>query len=294
MPRAPRAPGPRAPGPRAPGPRAPVSRAPLPRAPLSRGAVILSLDSRGVASLDLNRPEVGNAYNGTMIAGMIAAIDELSGNPRLRVVLLRGIGKHFQAGADLAWTKSVSEDSRKENFDVSRATAEAVDRLNRLAVPTLALVQGACFGGGTGFVAACDLVIAADNAVFSIAEVRWGLTCAIIIPELSAAVGVRQLRRYALSGERFTAAEAQRIGLVHQIVPLQNLAAAGEAMIGQLLGSAPLATAATKALLLAQASEGFAARRDVLVREHAARRQSAEAREGLAAFAARRAAKWLP
>jgi methylglutaconyl-CoA hydratase len=280
--------------PRSPVPRSPVPRTPLSRGPTPSGAVVMSLDPRGVASLDLNRPEVGNAYNGTMIEGILAAIDDLSGNPLLRVVLLRGIGKHFQAGADLEWTKSVGEDSGEENLRVSRATAEAVGRLNRLAVPTIALVQGACFGGGTGFVAACDVAIAADNAVFSIAEVRWGLTCAIIIPELSAAVGVRQLRRYALTGEQFTAAEAQRIGLVHHVVPLADLAAAGETMIGQLLGSAPLATAATKALLIEQASEGFAARRDALVAQHAAQRQSAEAREGLAAFATRRAAKWLP
>jgi enoyl-CoA hydratase/carnithine racemase len=143
---------------------------------------------------------------------------------------------------------------------VSRATAEAVDRLNRLPVPTIALVQGGCFGGGTGIVAACDVVIAADNAIFSIAEVRWGLTAAIIIPQLSDAISVRQLRRYALTGERFGAAEAQRIGLAHQVVPLDRLAAAGEEMIARVLENGPVAMAETKALALQSAWGGFDAR----------------------------------
>jgi methylglutaconyl-CoA hydratase len=254
--------------------------------------VVLNLDARGVATLDLNRPDVGNAYDGAMLAGMLGAMDALSRTPGVRALLLRGIGKHFQAGADLTWTRLVSEGSGEENIQASAATAAAVDRLNRLPVPTLALVQGACFGGGTGIVAACDVVLAAADAVFSIAEVRWGLTAAIIIPQLSAAVGVRALRRYALTGERFDAEEARRIGLVHGVVARADLAAAGERMIAQLLGSAPQATAETKALLIAAAEEGLAGRHDALVARHAQKRQSTEAREGLAAFAERRAARW--
>ena len=150
--------------------------------------VIASLDARGVASVTLNRPEVGNAYNGAMIEGLLSAMDELAAKPGVRVVVLQGNGKHFQAGADLKWIREVRDASAEENERVSRATAEAVDRLNRLPVPTVALVQGGCFGGGTGMIAACDVVIAADNAIFSIAEVRWGLTAAIIIPQLSDAI----------------------------------------------------------------------------------------------------------
>src|SRR5207249_10014973 len=109
---------------------------------------------------------------------------------------------------------------------------------------------GGCFGGGTGLVAACDVVIAAEDAVFSIAEVRWGLTAAIILPQLADAIGVRQLRRYALTGERFGAAEARRIGLVHEVVPRAELEAAGERMLGQLLEDGPVAVAQTRALAL--------------------------------------------
>src|SRR6478672_4466291 len=139
-------------------------------------------------------------------------------------------GAKPMSGADLAWVRGIATASKQENLRASRATAEAVDRLNRLPVPTVALVQGGCFGGGTGIVAACDVVIAADNALFSITEVRWGLTVAIIIPQLSDAISVRQLRRYALTGERFGAADARRIGLVHEVVPLAALEAEGAKM----------------------------------------------------------------
>jgi methylglutaconyl-CoA hydratase len=162
-----------------------------------------------------------------------------------------------------------------------------------LAVPTVALVQGGCFGGGTGIVAACDVVIAADNAVFSIAEVRWGLTAAIIIPQLSDAISARQLRRYALTCERFDAAEARRIGLVHQVVPLERLAAAGQEMVARLLENGPQAMAETKAWILESAWGGFdRATFDALSASHAAKRRSAEAAEGLASFAEKRAANW--
>ena len=125
-------------------------------------------------------------------------------------------------------------------------TAEAVQRLNLLPVPTIALVQGACFGGGTGIIAACDIVIAADNATFSIAEVKIGVAGTIIIPQLNDAIGLRQVRRYALTGERFDAQEALRIGLVHEVVPPGDLEAAGERMVGHLLANGPDAVAATK------------------------------------------------
>ena len=220
---------------------------------MTQAPVLHSVDERGVASVVLNRPEVGNAYNSDMIEGLLSAMDRSGARLGVRAVLLKGNGRHFQAGADLAWVGSVSRASMEENIHASKTTAEAVDRLNRLPVPTVALVQGGCFGGGTGIVAACDVVIAADNAMFSISEVRWGLTAAIIIPQLNDAVSVRQVRRYALTGERFGAAEAQRIGLVHQVVPLDDLAAAGEAMVARLLENGPVAMAETKALALESA-----------------------------------------
>jgi methylglutaconyl-CoA hydratase len=255
--------------------------------------VIADIDARGVASVTLNRPEVGNAYDEALIQGLLAALDDMSARPELRAVLLRGNGRHFQAGADLKWINAVRAASAEENERVSRATAEVVDRLNRLPVPTVALVQGGCFGGGTGMIAACDVVIAADDAIFSISEVRWGLTAAIIIPQLSDAISARQLRRYALTGERFGAAEAQRIGLVHAMVPAVDLAGAGESMVARLLENGPRAIAETKACIL-ESSWGCFDRPtfDALVRSHAAKRRTAEAAEGLASFAEKRPARW--
>jgi methylglutaconyl-CoA hydratase len=259
----------------------------------STGPVLWSLDERRVARVALNRPEVNNAYDESLIQGLLAAMDALGAVAGLRAVVVTGAGKHFQAGADLKWIDAVRRSSPDENLRVSRATADAVRRLNLLAVPTVALVQGGCFGGGTGLIAACDIVIAADNAMFSIAEARWGLTGAIIVPQLNDAIGVRQVRRYALTGERFGAEEARRIGLVHEVVPMSELAAAGERIITALLANAPKAIAETKALALASAfGNPDTATFDRLVETHARKRQSAEAAEGLASFAEKRAARW--
>ncbi len=260
---------------------------------MTNPAVLYGLDGRGVATVTLNRPEVRNAYNGDMIQGLLAAMDALGPRPELRALLLTGAGKHFQAGADLKWIRAVGAASGEENRRVSRATAEAVDRLNRLPVPTVALVQGGCFGGGTGMIAACDVVIAAADAVFSISEVRWGLNPGIIVPQLIDAMSFRQLRRYALTGERFDAAEARRIGLVHVVVPPDALASAGEEMIARLLENGPLAMAETKAMALESAWGRMSPTTfDALIDRHAAKRRSAEAAEGLASFAEKRAADW--
>lgn len=260
---------------------------------MTQHAVLHGIDARGVATVTLNRPEVNNAYDAGLIQGLHDAMDQLGNHPGLRVVVLRGEGKHFQAGADLKWITRVAGQSAEENARVSRATSLAVHRLNTLAVPTVALVQGGCFGGGTGIVAACDMVIAADNALFSIAETRWGLTAAIILPQLADAIGARQVRRYALTGERFGAAEARRIGLVHEVVPLAELAAAGEKIVIQLLQNAPQANAQTKAAALEFAWGGVdQATFDRLVAQHAAKRRSAEGAEGLASFVEKRAARW--
>ena len=255
--------------------------------------VLCSVDSRGIATVTLNRPEVNNAYDAELISGLLKGMDSLDKTAGLRVVVLKGNGKHFQAGADLKWIRSVAGQSQEENEKASRDTGMAVKRLNELPLPTVALVQGGCFGGGTGIVAACDVVIAADNAMFSIAETRWGLMAGIILPQLADAIGVRQVRRYALTGERFGAEEARRIGLVHEVVPLAELDAAGERVVDALLQNAPEANAVTKkrALQFAFGSPGAAAF-EALVKEHAAKRCSEEASEGLASFAGKRPARW--
>jgi methylglutaconyl-CoA hydratase len=256
--------------------------------------VLSHLDHRGVVAITLNRPQVGNAYNGELIEALLEALAEFADKPGVRALLLAGNGRHFQAGADLSWVRELaSRGSEAENLAASRATAAAVDRLNRLPIPTVALVQGGCFGGGTGIIAACDIVIAAEDAIFSIAEVRWGLTAAIILPQLSDAMSVRQLRRYALTGERFGAAEALRVGLVHKLVAPHELAGAGEAMLASLISNGPSAIAQSKAAALKSAWDGLSAESlDRLVVAHARQRRSAEAAEGLSVFAEKRAADW--
>ena len=258
------------------------------------GPVLWIVDARGVATVTLNRPEVYNAYNGDMISGLLKAYDAL-GKQALRAVVITGQGKNFQAGADVGWLNTVRQSSPAENLRASRMTAEAVQRLNLLPVPTVALVQGYCFGGGTGIVSACDIVIAADNAMFSIAEVRVGVAGTIIIPQLNDAIGLRQVRRYALTGERFDAKEAHRIGLVHEVVPLAELEAAGERIVGHLLSSGQDAIAQTKICALRSAWAHLdEAEFTALIETHSAKRQSAEAAEGLAAFLEKRPARWAP
>ncbi|MEL6372822.1 MAG: enoyl-CoA hydratase-related protein [Pseudomonadota bacterium] len=257
--------------------------------------VLLNVEAHGVARITLNRPEVNNAYNGAMIDGLLDAQNALAARDDVRVIVLQGNGRHFQAGADLTWIDEVRRSSAQNNAEVSARTARAVDQLNHAPVPTVALVQGGCFGGGTGIVAACDCVIAADDALFSIAEVRWGLTGAIIVPQLNDAIGIRQVRRYALTGERFDAHEARRIGLVHEVVARDELEAAGTRMVASLLENAPEAIAQTKATILAHADGMLdAAALQALVDAHAAKRQSDEAVEGLASFKEKRAANWSP
>ena len=256
------------------------------------GPVLCNVDERGVARVTLNRPEVYNAYNGEMIAGLLKIYDALAGKP-LRAVVIAGKGRNFIAGADINWLDAVRRSSPRENLHASRMTAEAVQRLNLLPMPTVALVQGACYGGGTGIISACDVVIAADNAHFSIAEVRIGVAGTIIVPQLNDAIGLRQVRRYALTGERFDAKEAHRIGLVHEIVSVAELEAAGERIVNELLTNGPDAIAATKSCALRSAwshldDAAFAA----MIESHAAKRQTDEAAEGFSAFLQKRPASY--
>jgi methylglutaconyl-CoA hydratase len=257
--------------------------------------VLTEIDRRGVATVTFNRPEVGNAYDSAVIEGLLDTMDAIEAQRGLRVLVLCGVGKHFQAGVDLKWLREVAAASEAENVRVSRATAEAARRLNLLPFPTVALIQGACFGGGTGFAAACDVVIAADDAIFSIAETRWGLMASIIVPQLNDAMSVRHVRRYALTGERFGAHEARRVGLVHEVVPRADLETAGARMVDQLLQNAPEATAQTKSFVLEHAwSRITEPTFDRLVSAHAAKRRSAEAAEGVASFVEKRSARWYP
>ena len=154
---------------------------------MSEPVVLCDIDARGVATVSINRPNVNNAYNGEVIDALLNGAKTLATDPKVRVIVLRGKGRHFQAGADLKWINEISARSDADNLVVSKNTTDAVRFLDLCPKPTIALVHGACIGGGTGIAAACDIVIASEDAFFSIAEVRWGLHAGPILPQLAAA-----------------------------------------------------------------------------------------------------------
>ena len=219
----------------------------------------------------------------------------LDANDAVRAVVLLGHGRSFCAGADLNWMKKMAAYGHAENVADATALAMLLATLANLSKPTIARVHGPAFGGGVGLVACCDIAIAAYDATFSLSEAKLGLIPATISPYVIEAIGARQARRYFLSAERFTAAEAYRIGLVHEIVPADELDARINEMLGALLVAGPGAQADAKALIRAVAHRPIDA---AVIKDTAARiaaaRASAEGREGVAAFLDKRAAAWVP
>ena len=213
---------------------------------MSEDIVLTSVNERGIAEVILNRPEKNNAYNGDMIIELIKSFEALYKNSSVRIVIIKGNGKHFQAGADLQWLKEIGNLSQKENIEVSRKTALAIRGLTEFPKPTIAMIHGGCFGGGTGIAAAADIVIASEDSIFSISEARWGVMAGIIIPHLNASIGVRNVRKYALTCERFDASQAKDMGLVHLVCKIGDLENAVKPIIDSLLMCAPDALEATK------------------------------------------------
>ena len=255
--------------------------------------VLCTIDDRGVASVTLNRPQVSNAYNGELIDALIDTFARLEGEAELRAVVVRGAGRHFQGGADLAFLDHLRSVTPEENREFSRRTVAAIRGLQLFPRPTVALVHGGCFGGGVGIAAACDITIATETAMFALSEVRWGITPAPIIPLLVERIGARAAGRLALTGERFDAVVAQAVGLVHEVCPAGELEMAGAEIIDHLLMAGPEAVAITKQLIAESTEQPFAgAFHDRIVDEAAARRHSAEAAEGLASFREKREPKW--
>ncbi|MDD2876338.1 MAG: enoyl-CoA hydratase-related protein [Acidiphilium sp.] len=257
------------------------------------GAVELTIDGYGTASIALDRPDSHNAFDDAMIGALNDVVARLALNETVRVVVLEGRGRDFSAGADLNWMRRRASGTPEENYADALALARLLHALDRLAKPTIALVQGAAFGGGAGLAACCDIVVATDDARFSFSEVRLGLIPAVISPYVVAAIGARQARRYFQTGEVFTAQTAQRIGLVHEIVAPAELAAARDTLIMALRRGGPEAQAGAKALAIEVANRpvdaSMIAETSRLISE---RRASAEGREGLAAFLEKRSPAW--
>lgn len=262
---------------------------------MSENIVETNIDERGVAEVILNRPQRNNAYNGEMISELIKSFTALYENKDVRVVILKGNGKHFQGGADLEWLKEIGKLDEKENIEVSRRTASAIRGLIEFPKPTIALIHGGCFGGGTGIAAAADIVIASEDAIFSIAEAKWGVMAGIIIPHLNATIGVRNVRRYALTCERFDANQAKDMGLVHEICKTGELEKSVKPIIENLLSCAPIALEMTKRRSLIESDLVLSEEKfNELVIEHSQKRMTEEATEGLNSFLEKRAASWYP
>lgn len=249
----------------------------------------------GVSRVALHRPKVHNAFNETLIAELTAAFREADTDPAVRAVLLHASGPSFCAGADLDWMKRAAGYGRAENLADANALAAMLRTLAECPKPTIARVHGPAYGGGVGVVACCDIAIGSHDAVFALSEAKLGLIPATISPYVVAAIGERQARRYFLTAERFDAAEAFRIGLLHDIVTAGQLDTRVNEMLGALLVGGPDAQREAKALIRAVANRPVD---DALVADTARRiasvRAGAEAREGVGAFLERRSAAWVP
>jgi methylglutaconyl-CoA hydratase len=249
----------------------------------------------GIGIVTLNRPEVHNAFNEVLIAELTDAARHLGDDARVRVVVLTGSGTSFCAGADLNWMKKMAAYSHEENVADAAALAEMLRALNDVPKPTLARVHGPAFGGGVGLVACCDIAIAAAEATFALTESKLGLVPATISPYVVEAIGARHARRYFLTAERFEAAEAYRIGLVHDIVPISQLDDRINEMLGPLLLAGPNAQRECKALIRAVAHRPVT---DKVIADTVQRiasvRASPEGKEGVAAFLGKRSAGWIP
>ena len=256
------------------------------------GRLQTEIDARGCATLYMNNPEQHNAFDDRLIPEMTEALDRLGGDPRVRTVTLAASGRSFSAGADLNWMRRVADYSLAENIQDALALAELMRALNELPKPTIALVQGAAFGGGVGPVAACDIAIASEKASSCLSEVKLGLIPAVISPYVIAAIGQRASRRYFLTAERFSAEEALRLGLIHQLA--DDLEVAGEHLCRQLLQNGPQAISAAKRLILDVSDRPVDQKLIEMTADRiTAIRATDQGREGLNAFLAKRQPAWI-
>lgn len=249
----------------------------------------------GVARVTMARPALFNAFDEAMIGELDAAFAALVDDVSVRVVVLAGEGKHFSAGADLQWMQRASAATPEWNLADARRFAAMLARIEACPKPTVARVQGAALGGGVGLACACDIAIAADSASFSVSEAKFGILPAVIGPYVTNAVGKRQAKRLALTTTRIGAAEALAIGLVQQAVAADALDAAVDATVQDLLAGGPNAQREIKQLFAQLAVGAITPEVRELTAQTISRvRGTDEAREGFAAFLAKRPANWIP
>lgn len=261
---------------------------------MSVAALLSEVDERGCAKITLNRPELHNAFDDTLINSLTEELKRFERDPSVRVVLLAAQGKSFSSGADLNWMRRMSDYTFIENLTDAMGLAELMKTLANIPKPTIALVQGAAIGGGVGLVACCDIALATESASFCLSEVKLGLIPAVISPYVASAIGPRATRRYFITAERFDAETACRLGLVHEVVANDQLDEKADELTRKLLCNGPQAMASVKALV---SEVALSTLDDDLIADTAERiaeiRASDEGREGLSAFLEKRTPSWI-
>ncbi len=245
-----------------------------------------------VARVTLSRPEVRNAFDDRLIEELTRAFAEAGADPSVRVVVLAGEGPVFCAGADIPWMRKAGGYSRAENEADAERMARMLRTIDACPRPVVALARGAAIGGGVGLIAAADIAIAAEGTVFSLAEVKLGILPSVISPYVLRSIGPRFARDLFLTGDRFDAMEAHRIGLVHRVVPAGELEEAGRRKVASLLTSGPEAVGVAKQLIEKVTGRSPDDAMALTVRTIAERRASPEAKEGLTAFLEKRKPSW--
>ena len=262
---------------------------------MSNNFVLLEKASNGVATLLLNRPEAHNAFDDTIIAQLTEKLVECDGDDKVSMLVLRSNGKSFSAGADLAWMKRMAQNTREENLADAARLARLMEVLHNFSKPTIALVQGAAFGGAVGLVACCDIAIATQASKFCLSEVKIGLIPGAISPYVIRAIGEKQARRYFITAEAFNAEQAEQYGLVHEVVEdNEQLESKCQYFIEQMRKNSPKAMIAAKQLVYAVS--GKAIDQTVIAdtsRRIAEIRVSEEGQEGLGAFLQKRKPNWI-
>ena len=254
----------------------------------------LLIEQQGpVVRVTLNRPDVRNAFNETLIADLTAWAESVTAGGSARVAVLAGVGKTFSAGADLTWMSKTIAYTRDENVRDARAAARMFAALDRLPIPLIGRVHGAALGGGAGLAAVCDIVVSAEDVIFGFTEVKLGIIPAVISPYVLAKIGRSAARELFLTGARFTAARAREIGLVHAIGDEPELDRIVAKYVNDLLTSAPHAVAAAKALIADVASHPHADAIELTIDAIAERRVSPEGQDGMRAFLEKRPPSWL-
>ena len=245
-----------------------------------------------VVHVVLDRPEVRNAFNVALIEALRAAFETLGADAGIRAIVLSGNGKTFCGGADVNWMRESLDLTRDENVEDARRLSRMLRTIDRVPLPVIARVQGAALGGGAGLAAVCDVVIAADDTLFGFTETKLGILPAVISPFVLAKIGQSHARALCLTGERFGAARAKAIGLVHEVVPAAELDAAVARILREIASASPTGIAAIKRLLAHVAERDYDDTLDITAHAIAEQRTSAEGQEGLHAFLEKRSPEW--